>query len=148
MKRRLGRTVLLLILCVFFINLVDFFTINPNVYSGNGNLGLLVLFPALIIFMFFAHSFWVTSGYLHLSSKSWKVIFLGSLFLLLLFFFLEYRFVLMLIDSLGGTPKIETSRIYRYPWLNQYTNTFFVNYFTFSVMITGVALLRSFMRMK
>ncbi|MBM7602976.1 hypothetical protein JOC75_000946 [Metabacillus crassostreae] len=148
MKGRLRRTVLLLILCIFFIYLVDIFTINPNVYSGNGNLGLLFLFPALIIFIFFAHSFWVTLGNLHLSSKSWKVIFLGSLFLLLLFCFLEYTFVLQLIDTLGGTPKIETSKIYRYPWVNQYTNTFFVNYFTFIMMITGVTLLRSIMRMK
>lgn len=39
-----------LALSILFIYLVDLFTVNPNVISGNGNLGLLFVFPALVIF--------------------------------------------------------------------------------------------------
>lgn len=144
----LRNTVFLLILCILFIYLVDLFTINHNVISGNGNLGLLFMFPALIIFLLFAYSIWICLANLQLPTKTWMFISFGSFFLLLLFCYLEYTFVLQLIDSLGGTPEIETSKIYRYSWLNQYTNTLFINFFTLSIFISGVVLLRSFLRLK
>jgi hypothetical protein len=63
----------------------------------------------------------------------------GAFSLLLLFCFLEYKFVTSIIASLGGTPEVASSKICRYPWLNQYTNTIFINFYTLGIMATGAA---------
>ena len=36
-----------------------------------------------------------------------------------------------LIIALGGTPSDPESRIYRFGWFNQYTNSLFFNVYTF-----------------
>lgn len=69
MKTWSNRTVLWLFLCIIFIYLVDLFTIMPSVTSGNGNVGLLFLLPALIVFFFFARSFWRILGSIQLKSN-------------------------------------------------------------------------------
>lgn len=60
--------------------------------------------------------------------------------------------VLTIIESfsclLGGTSEIADSRIYRYPWLNQYTNTIFVNFYTLGIMMAGVTLFRIIIKKK
>jgi len=53
---------------------------------------------------------------------------------------------LNLIAQLGGTPAHKTSRIYRFPWLNQYTNTLFFNFYTFIILIAIVAGLHSVLK--
>lgn len=146
MKTWSNRTVLWLFLCIIFIYLVDLFTIKPSVISGNGNVGLLFLLPALIVFFFFARSFWRILGSIQLKSSTWVLIRFGGITLLLLFCFLEYHFTINLINNLGGAPGNETSRIYRYPWLNQYTNTIFINFYTLGLMVTGVIFIKSFGR--
>jgi hypothetical protein len=141
-------TALWFILCFIFIYLVDLFTISPNVISGNGNLGLVFVVPALIVFLLLARSLWRALGKLELDSNTWMKIGMGALVLFVAFGFLEYKFFLNLINDLGGSSEIETSRIYRYPMLNQYTNTIFVNFYTLVMVITGVILLRWFFRRK
>lgn len=144
MKTWSNRTVLWLFLCIIFIYLVDVFTINPSVTSGNGNVGLLFLIPALIVFSLFARSFWRILGSIQLKSSTWVLIRFGGIILLLLFCFLEYHFTINLINKLGGAPGNESSRIYRYPWLNQYTNTVFINFYTLGLMVSGVTFIISF----
>lgn len=146
MKIWSNRTVLWLFLCILFIYLVDFFTIKPTVTSGNGNVGLLFVLPAFMIFFLFARSFWKDLDSVQLKSSTWVLIRLGGITTLLFFCFLEYHFTLNLINDLGGAPGIETSRIYRYPWLNQYTNTIFINVYTLGIMITGITFIKSFGR--
>jgi hypothetical protein len=46
---------------------------------------------------------------------------------------LEFAYVSELIKKLGGPPTNEESMIYSFPWLNQYTNTIFVNFYTFLI---------------
>ncbi|MGI8385887.1 hypothetical protein [Robertmurraya sp. P23] len=146
MKTWSNRTVLWLFLCIIFIYLVDLFTIKPSVTSGNGNVGLLFLIPALIVFFLFARSFWRILGSIQLKSSTLVLIRFGGIILLLLFCFLEYNFTINLINNLGGAPGNESSRIYRYPWLNQYTNTVFINFYTLGLMVTGVIFIKSFGR--
>lgn len=135
-------TVVWLILCMIFIYLVDLFTVGPNVTSGNGNLGLVIVVPAIVVIFLFARSLWGVLGKLELSSSTWMKIGIGALVLWAAFCFLEYTFTINLINDLGGSPKVESSRIYRYPWLNQYTNTIFVNYYILGIIVTGVVILK------
>ncbi|WP_041964187.1 hypothetical protein [Mesobacillus selenatarsenatis] len=135
-----------LILSVVFIYLVDLFTIKPHVISGNGNLGLLFVVPALAFFILFVRSLWRYLGTLKLASSTWMKIGWGAFAILLLLSFLEYKLIIDLVNDLGGSPKIETSKIYRYPWLNQYTNTLFINFYTLGIMATGITILRIFIK--
>ena len=132
-----------LILCIVFIYLVDLFTFKPNVISGNGNLGLLFVVPSSVLFLLFAKRLWKGLGMFEFISSLWMKIGCGAFALLLLFCFLEYKFVISLINNLGGTPNMASSRIYRYSWLNQYTNTIFINYYTLGIVATGVTLLKA-----
>lgn len=135
-------TVFWFFLCFILIYLVDLFTVSPNVTSGNGNLGLVFVVPALVVFFLFARSFWRLLGRLELRSYTWMKITLWAIVFSLVFCFLEYKFTLNLINDLGGLPGKETSRIYRYPLLNQYTNTIFVNFYILGAIISGVTLLK------
>ncbi|WP_141434414.1 hypothetical protein [Bacillus sp. 03113] len=146
MKFMSKRVVLWLLMSIVFLYLVALFTTSPEVTSGNGNLGLVFVFPAVIIFLLFAKSIWRSLGILKLQPGTWKIVSLGSLFILLFCCFLEYQYTLNLIDQLGGTPAQESSRIYRYPWLNQYTNTLFINGYTFLILNSGVVFLYSILK--
>ncbi len=126
-----------------FIFLVDLFTFKSNVTSGNGNPGLLVVVPAVVLFALFARSLWKSLGRIDVRSCMRVKIGLGALALFLLFCLLEYKFMVNLITSLGGTPEIISSKIYRYPWLNQYTNTMFINFYTLGMTACGVTLIKS-----
>ncbi|UOY92291.1 hypothetical protein MUG87_17950 [Ectobacillus sp. JY-23] len=123
-------------LSLFVLYLVDVFTVSPTVTSGNGNLGLLFVFPAPIVCFFFIKHLRKVLQSLDLQPKTWLWIRVGSLLFFAIGCLLEYQYVLHMIHSLGGTPKEEASRIYRYPWLNQYTNTMFVNVYTFLCIST------------
>lgn len=70
----------------------------------------------------------------------------GAFAILLLLSSLEYKLAIDLINDLGGTPSIVSSKIYRYPRLNQYTNTIFINFYTLGIMATGITILRTLIR--
>ena len=134
------------ILCILFIYLVDLLTVHPNVTSGGGNLGLLFVIPAIVVFLLFAKSLWKTLGRIDLKLSTRKKLGWGALVLLLLFCYLEYRFTIGVIRDLGGSPEVVSSRIYRYSWLNQYTNTIFINYYTFSILVTIIGIAQALLR--
>ncbi|NHM32110.1 hypothetical protein [Neobacillus terrae] len=132
-------TKILLLLSLISLYFIKSVTMSPKTISGNGNLGILFILPTVIIILLLAFKLWSDLDNLELSPKTLKYISVCSLFLLLLFCYLEYTYVLNLIDQLGGTPAQKTSRIYRFPWLNQYTNTLFFNFYTFIILISVVA---------
>jgi hypothetical protein len=129
------------VLCVIFVYLVDLFTFKSHVISGNGNLGLLFVGPGLIIFIFFAICLWKGLGNLSLKSSTSIMIGLGAFALFIIFLILEYKFAANLINDLGGPPKEPSSKIYRFSWLNQYTNTIFINFYTLGILATGITFL-------
>jgi hypothetical protein len=131
------------VLSLVFIYLVDLFTVKPHVISGNGNLGLIFVVPTMISFIFFAKSFWKWLGLLRVNASRSTMIIVGAFVLFILFSILEYKFAINLINDLGGSPKEPASRIYRFPWLNQYTNTLFINVYTFGILATGIALMKN-----
>lgn len=132
-----------LVLCVVSVYLVDLFTFKPNVISGNGNLGLLFVVLALIIFGLAARSLWKGFGKLQFAFPAWLIIYSVAVMALLLFSVLEYTFVIKLIEDLGGSAEEPNSKIYRFPLINQYTNTMFINFYTLGIMVSGLALIKS-----
>jgi hypothetical protein len=70
----------------------------------------------------------------------------GSFIVLLAASVLEFAYVAELIRKLGGPPTSEESRIYSFPWLNQYTNTIFVNFHTFLIYASLVTFCTSLYR--
>ncbi|WNF24890.1 hypothetical protein [Mesobacillus jeotgali] len=135
-----------LVLSLVFIYLVDLFTVNPQVISGNGNLGLLFFVPTLLIFIFFAKSLWKWLGLLTINAGRSTMVLVGAFVLIILFCILEYQFAVNLVNDLGGSPKEPASRIYRFPWLNQYTNTLFINLYTFGLLATGITFLKNILK--
>jgi hypothetical protein len=108
------------------------FTVNPHVTSGNGNLGILVIFLFTPVFI----SSWVYTFKL----VKTKMVKDGKITVGILLFSLAGCVLLMiemndytseLITALGGTPDNPDSRIYRFGWFNQYTNSLYFNVYTF-----------------
>lgn len=134
------------LLCIIAIVMVREFTFSPESFSGNGN-------PVILIFPFVVLTFGLF-GYelfLKLKEASFKVstlrnIMVGSFIVLLAASVLEFAYVSELIRKLGGPPTNEESRIYSFPWLNQYTNTIFVNFYTFLIYASLVTFCTSFYR--
>jgi hypothetical protein len=117
-----------------FIVVEKVFTIPPGVVSGNGNLGLLVIF---VLSPFFIANYFVTAKITKRmlagrSSRKLNVLILilcSVSCLFLLFAITDYANEL--IAALGGSPANENSQIYRFGWFNQYTNSLFFNVYTF-----------------
>ena len=123
-----------------FYLIENIFTIRPDVTSGNGNLGILVIIGLMPIFIL---SYFLTYKLsrevsITFNNRKMKVVILSLLVLccaLLLFLIVNYTDELVI--ALGGTPSNPDSRIYRFGWFNQYTNSLFFNAYTF--LLTHIA---------
>jgi len=122
------------------INIVGFYliyslTVSPNQISGNGNLALLFMVPMTVIFMALNIFLGIKANhFLQRQSKLVTMLFITAMvavFLVLLS--AEITFVNNLMDQLGGRPDNPESKIYRWGWLNQYTNSIYFNQFTFGM---------------
>lgn len=135
------RLTLLLASCLFALFLIDSVTVRPDVISGNGNVALLIMFPALFLFLAF-YLQWATVCFRWFGKRKRSHV-KGCLFLLALLIlaglWAEWQFASHLISALGGGPDVPQSRIYRFGWFNQYTNTLFFNVATFGVVGLVVA---------
>ena len=133
---RLCATSLLITFAGFYM-VEHLFTILPERISGNGNLGLLVI---MILLPFLAASLVLTVAS---ARRIGKTVPLRLKFILpitvtviaILLGCILYN-VVELIHALGGTPDNPKSRIYRYGWFNQYTNSFYFNTYTFLLVHT------------
>lgn len=126
--------ILLVVSFIGFIVVEKVFTIPPGIVSGNGNLGILVIFG---LSPFFIASYFVIAKITKRilagrSSRKLTVLILilcSVICLFLLFAITDYTNELT--TALGGSPANENSQIYRFGWLNQYTNSLFFNVYTF-----------------
>jgi Zn-dependent protease with chaperone function len=123
---------MLWLLC-FVLSFIGFFqiekvlTIGPGRITGNGNAGLLVNF---IVFPLFLASLVLAFSRTRaiLADIYNKKISVG------LFFSAAACLITVARDqiaALGGTPADPDSKIFRFSWLNQYTNGLFFNSHTF-----------------
>lgn len=111
-----------------FYLIENIFTIRPDVTSGNGNLGILVIIvfmPIFILSYFLTYKLSREVSFTYKNRKM-KVVILSLLVLCCaLLIFLIVNFTDELVIALGGTPSNPDSRIYRFGWFNQYTNSLF-----------------------
>lgn len=136
------------LLCLTAIVMVKEFTFGPEVFTGNGN-PVILLFPFVILtFSLFGFEWYVRLREAQFQPKTWRNLLIGSLILLILSIILEIFFVKDIVKQLGGTPTNADSRIYRFPWLNQYTNTLFVNVYTFLIYFSTLTLFITLYRLK
>ncbi|MDQ0350210.1 putative membrane protein [Alkalibacillus filiformis] len=117
----------------YFVNIM---TVSPDVISGNGNLGLLV--GILFLPVWVMGLYWSYQVAINLSQNQHKV----YLFVLIVVLLISGSLLVIplinnaneLIDRLGGPPSEPGSVIYRFGWLNQYTNSMFFNLYTFLII--------------
>ncbi|WP_264739496.1 hypothetical protein [Cytobacillus firmus] len=108
------------------------FTEEPHVISGNGNLGILIIFlftPVFISSWIFTYK--LAKAKFVKNNKMTIGIFLFALAGCVLLMIAIYDYTNELIIALGGTPDNPESRIYRFGWFNQYTNSLYFNIYTF-----------------
>ncbi|MBD8838462.1 hypothetical protein MHB85_05025 [Paenibacillus sp. FSL K6-4396] len=101
--------------------------------SGNGNLGLLVLAPSLLTFLILC--IWTTNlskWWLYDQRQRWggkihACVPFAALLLCVLSVAWELHTINNLRLQLNGFTNDPDSAVYRFGWLNQYTNTLFYN---------------------
>ncbi|MEO2205361.1 hypothetical protein ABGV42_16635 [Paenibacillus pabuli] len=101
--------------------------------SGNGNPGILILFPSLLTFLI--QCIWTVSlskWWLYDQRQRWGdkvhvIVPLLAVLLCVLSVFLELQMIENLRTQLGGFTNDPSSAVYRFGWLNQYTNTLYYN---------------------
>nr|WP_245349947.1 hypothetical protein [Cytobacillus eiseniae] len=124
----------------FILSLLGFylieskFTIHPAVISGNGNLAIIII---LLFSPVFIASYFYTFKLVRMHLKNSRSIIFPVILLFLSIISCIYLIGLIadyaneLIIDLGGTPSNPQSRIYRFGWFNQYTNSLFFNNYSF-----------------
>lgn len=127
-----------------FYLIKNVFTIEPQVTSGNGNLGLLIiLLLSPIFFVSYLYTFKRTREVFYKVRKKVVNALILSLLLLssLVLVFLIIEYTSELINALGGTPSDPDSQIFRFGWFNQYTNSIYFNLYTFLLTHTVVIII-------
>lgn len=107
------------------------FTISPDVWSGNGNLGILIMMlfsPVFVISYVFTYKL---TREISTNIKVRIVILIFCVISCALLIFPIINYIDELIIALDGTPAEPESKIYRFGWFNQYTNGIYFNVYTF-----------------
>jgi phosphoglycerol transferase MdoB-like AlkP superfamily enzyme len=140
-----------MLLSIIGFVLIDLTTINPVHYSGNGNFAILFTIPTVPLYLIFLYLLGrlVYKGSKRMTAKRYFYLLGILLMVTIILIFLEIRFIKQLMYLLGGGPEIPESRIFRFGWYNQYTNTFYFNWITFCLgMVFSTVLSSSVARLK
>ncbi|WP_342554435.1 hypothetical protein [Paenibacillus sp. FSL R7-0652] len=144
-KRINKRYLIFLLWNIFMVFAVHGMTIQHEAgkgVSGNGNLGILALVPALITFLILCYwTAYLTKWWMCDQREYWgrwgnAVICTAALALCVLSVFWEIHFFEDLRVQLNGYTHDPESAVYRFGWLNQYTNTL---YYNFPILLFGVS---------
>ncbi|MCL6604617.1 MAG: hypothetical protein K6T94_17275 [Paenibacillus sp.] len=143
MKNKYRAVLILLVLnvfCVFAVDVTTFKYRNGGGISGNGNPGLIALTLGwiLLLFLLLRVVFIAIEYFKKVSHKLSKVIIpTGLIVILALMILAEIRFINLLGHNLNGFTNDKDSIVFRFGWINQYTNSLFYNGY---ILIFGVAL--------
>lgn len=111
--------------------------------SGNGNPGILILFPSLLTFLILCiwtvslSKRWLYDQHQRWGEKMHVMVPLVAVLLCVLSVFLELHMIEDLRVQLGGFTNEPSSAVYRFGWLNQYTNTL---YYNVPILLFGLSL--------
>lgn len=141
MAYKIAHIIGLAVISILFIAGIESLTIEPHVTSGNGNLALLLIIPFLMVL-----TIYLTALFLFVKeflNPRWKtVVIIVLMAVIALSLARIWQNSSELISLLGGSPDEPGSRIFRFPWLNQYTNTLFFNGYLF-IFLSGLTILGS-----
>jgi hypothetical protein len=126
------------LLCIIAIVMVREFSFNPESFSGNGNIDILIFPYVLLTFSLFGYELFLKLKDASFKVCTWRKMIICSLVVLLAASVLEFSYFSELTQKFGRHPAREESRIFTYPWLKQYTNTAFVNFYTFLMYASTV----------
>ena len=131
------------LLCLIAILMVKEFSYSPESFSGSGNPAILLYPFVLLTFSLFGYELFLKLKEAGFKKAGWRNVIVCSLLIFFASCALEYDYYNELIQKLGGSPTNEQSRIYHFPWLNQYTNPIFVNFYTFLIYASLLTFLTS-----
>lgn len=134
------------LLCLVAILMVKEFSFSSESFSGNGNPVILIFPFVLLTFGLFGYELFLKLKDAAFKRTTWRNFVVCSFIVLFAASVLEISYFNELIQKLGGPPTNEESRIYRFPWLNQYTNTIFVNFYSFLIYASTLAFFTSLYR--
>jgi hypothetical protein len=133
-------------LCLIAVVMVKEFSFSPESFSGNGNPVILIFPFVLLTFSMFGYELFLKLKDTSFKKSTWRNVVVASLVVLISASLMELSYFNEVIQQLGGPPTTEDSRIYQFPWLNQYTNTIFVNFYTFLIFASTLTFLTSLYR--
>lgn len=116
-----------------------FFTVTPDDVANAGNLGALglaLVVPFIVLSLFITYRFFVESAR-HARDQMMRLIYLVfgvALLVAMIYFAIDFKNDVY--ASLGGDTKTAGSQIFGFPLLNEYTNSIFINFYTFSIIHT------------
>lgn len=133
-------------IALFGVMLIEhFFTMkleDEALASGNlGAVGIALVAPFILLSLFTTFRYFSTAARLHQDALM-RSIYIGfgiALCLTVTYFAIDYKN--NVFESLGGTTKNPASSIYGYPFLNEYTNSVYINFYTFIAVHSAVAVL-------
>lgn len=109
--------------------------------SGNlGALGLALTAPFILLSLFITFRYFLTISR-NSADPLMRSIYIGFgiVFLIAITYFaVDYKN--SIFAQLGGTTKDPNSSIYGFPWLNEYTNRVYINFYTFATSHALVAI--------
>ena len=114
-----------------------FFTVKPDEVANAGNLGALgmaLVAPFILLSLFTTYRFFVESSR-HAKDHMMRMIYFVfgvALVVVLIYYANDYR--ADVFARLGGDTKTVGSQIYGFPLLNEYTNSIFINFYTFGIV--------------
>lgn len=110
------------------------FTVSHDVWSGNGNLAILIMIiflPAFVLSYLFTYKVTREISTNTVVKKLKLVALITCVASCVLLILPIINYVDELVIALDGTPTNPESKIYRFGWFNQYTNGIYFNFYTF-----------------
>jgi hypothetical protein len=116
-----------------FYLIENVFSISPDVWSGNGNPGILIimLFSPVFVLSYFFICKLTREILANTIVKKKIVILIFTVISCALLILPIINYIDELVIALDGTPADPESKIYRFGWFNQYTNGIYFNVYTF-----------------
>ncbi|MEH7492501.1 hypothetical protein [Neobacillus niacini] len=126
------------LLCIIAIFMVREFSFNPESFSSSRNSVILIFPYVLLTFSLFGYELFLKLKDASFKVCTWRKMIICSFIVMLAASVLEFVYFSELIHKFGRHPTRVESRIFSYTWLNQYTNTIFINFYTFLMYASTV----------
>ncbi|MFE4709777.1 hypothetical protein ACFRAM_02785 [Paenibacillus sp. NPDC056722] len=129
MKRPLIVLLILNIVCIFLVDRTTFKYSSGNSISGNGNPGIIALVMGLFLFAILLYYVGRVTWNLNNSNRNTHlniILTLTSTFIFTIMMIGEISKVHTLSKNLNGFTNEKDSIVYRFGWINQYTNNLFL----------------------